>query len=552
MAVLIVEDDEDDYILLKELLEDAIGDLGKIDWADDISSATELIQKNDHQMYFIDNRLGAELGLDLIVLIKQKYETAPPIIMLSGVDDRRTDLKAMNNGADDYLIKSQLSPPLLERTIRYIFKSKSFEAKLARLAHFDSLTGLYNRSIFNELLNKTIEQSKRSAQRFALVTIDLDNFKYINDNYGHPAGDLLLTKVARRLKHTVRGADIAARLGGDEFSLVLKDVGENSDFVKLINNIMAVFDKPVQVLGNEIHTTISAGIAIFPNDASVSSELIEHSDRAMYQAKNNGKNTYSFYNQELHQQAKFRHSIELKLSCAIEQDKLLLYYQPILDMATQQIISYEALLRWKDEQGDFYNTEEVIAIAEQGPLILELGRWVFDTACQQLMRWQQQQQFLGKIAINVSAKQFNNPVFTEHVVKTLAQYPQLTNKIIFEITERTLLESQPHIIKLLESLVALGCEFSLDDFGTGHASISYLRAFPMQIIKIDKSIVQQVLGKNKEMALCKAIIAMGKALDIQVVAEGIEDKAVAKQLKVLGCPQAQGYYYSRPKAADQL
>ena len=552
MSILIVEDDEDDFVLLQELLEDSLGEIGVIDWAVDTKSAIEYITHKNHQMYFIDNRLGAELGLDLIVRIKQKHEISPLIIMLSGVDDRLTDLKAMDNGADDYLIKSQLSPLLLERTIRYIIKSKVLEEKLARLAHFDGLTGLYNRSIFNELLNKSIEQSKRSHRKLALVTIDLDDFKHINDNYGHPAGDLLLTKISRRLKHKLRSSDIVARTGGDEFSIVLKEVDDSRHFLKLIEAIMQVFVRPIQVLGHDINATISAGIAIFPNDASDSRELIEHSDRAMYQAKNKGKNTYSFYNQDLHQQAKYRHSIEVKLASAIEDGSLMLYYQPILDLQTQKIISYEALLRWKNEKGVFYDTEEVIAIAEQGPLILQLGIWVFDTACEQLMQWQQQRQFEGRFAINVSAKQFNNSNFSEHVITKLTLYPQLINKLTFEITERNLLESHPKTIELLEKLVALGCEFSIDDFGTGHSSISYLRTFPMQIIKIDKSIVQHVLDENKELAICKAIIAIGKALDIVVIAEGIEDKEVADKLLKLHCPQAQGYYYSSPMAQDQL
>ena len=552
MSILIVEDDEDDFVLLQELLEDSLGEIGVIDWAVDTKSAIEYITHKNHQMYFIDNRLGAELGLDLIVRIKQKHEISPLIIMLSGVDDRLTDLKAMDNGADDYLIKSQLSPLLLERTIRYIIKSKVLEEKLARLAHFEGLTGLYNRSIFNELLNKSIEQSKRSHRKLALVTIDLDDFKHINDNYGHPAGDLLLTKISRRLKHKLRSSDIVARTGGDEFSIVLKEVDDSRHFLKLIEAIMQVFVRPIQVLGHDINATISAGIAIFPNDASDSRELIEHSDRAMYQAKNKGKNTYSFYNQDLHQQAKYRHSIEVKLASAIEDGSLMLYYQPILDLQTQKIISYEALLRWKNEKGVFYDTEEVIAIAEQGPLILQLGIWVFDTACEQLMQWQQQRQFEGRFAINVSAKQFNISNFSEHVITKFTLYPQLINKLTFEITERNLLESHPKTIELLEKLVALGCEFSIDDFGTGHSSISYLRTFPMQIIKIDKSIVQHVLDENKELAICKAIIAIGKALDIVVIAEGIEDKEVADKLLKLHCPQAQGYYYSRPMAQDQL
>ncbi|NQZ09162.1 MAG: GGDEF domain-containing response regulator, partial [Algicola sp.] len=281
LKVLIVEDDEDDYILLEELLLEAVSHIGAIHWAEDFKSAQTKIASEHFDFYFLDNRLGAELGLELISEIKQQYETAPPIIMLSGVNDYQTDLEAMEKGADDYLVKSELTAYLLERTLRYSLKSKDLEAKLAKLAHYDGLTGLYNRSLFNELLVKAIQQSERTGQKFALVTLDLDNFKFVNDNYGHPAGDQLLTKIARRLKHSIRSSDIVARLGGDEFSLLVKDVANDCDFVRLVENIMAIFQQPIQVDSKSVLVTTSAGIAIFPTDAQIANELIDNSDRAM-------------------------------------------------------------------------------------------------------------------------------------------------------------------------------------------------------------------------------------------------------------------------------
>ena len=552
LDILIVEDDEDDYFILNELLQDALGELRHVQWAEDYESALEYIDAEQYHFYFIDNRLGAHLGLDLIDKIKAQYETAPPIIMLSGVDDHETDLQAMDKGADDYLIKSQLSAPLLERTIRYSLKSKQLEEKLAKMAHFDSLTGLYNRSIFNELLTKTIEQSKRLEQKFALVTIDLDNFKFINDNYGHPAGDQLLTKVARRLKHSIRSADIIARLGGDEFSLLLKDVGRNSDFVKLVDTIMDIFSVGFQIDSKEVMATISAGIAIYPTDASSAPELINRSDRAMYQAKNKGRNAYSFYNQELHLQARKRHKIELQLKQAITDEKLLLYYQPIYSLADNQLVSFEALLRWPNDSGGFYNTEEIIEIAEQSQLILTLGDWVFNQACKQLSQWQKQGVYQGKISINVSAKQFKNDDFTLKVAKKLNESPQFSNKITFELTERDPLESSLKVVKRLQKLAAFGCEFSVDDFGIGHSSISYLRAFPMGVIKIDKSIVQNILASERDFALCKAIIAIGEALSLKVVAEGVENLEIADALKSINCPLVQGYYFAKPMPVGEI
>jgi len=544
--VLIVEDDEDDYVLLEELLIEAIGEVGAIHWAENFKSAQAKIATEHFDFYFLDNRLGAELGLELIVEIKQQFETAPPIIMLSGVDDYQTDLDAMEKGADDYIIKSELTSHLLERTFRYSLKSKELEAKLAKLAHFDTLTGLYNRSLFNELLVKAIQQSERSGEKFALVTLDLDNFKFINDNYGHPAGDQLLTKIARRLKRAIRSSDIVARLGGDEFSLLLKDVKKDSDFVMLVENIMAIFQQPIQIDSKAVSVTTSIGIAIFPTDTQTASELIDHSDRAMYQAKALGRNNYSFYNQQLHQEAIMKHKLELELNFAIDNNQLLLHYQPIIALKTGAVISYEALLRWPNNENGFRNTEKFIEVAEESNLILKIGDWVFKAACLQLKIWAKQGIKDRHIAINASANQFNSDDFIELVEKYIKETPELANKLTIELTERKPLVISPKTVNRLMVLSNLGVKFSVDDFGTGHSSISYLRAFPMNSIKIDKSIIQNILTSNEDLALCTAIIALGKALNLDVIAEGVETEEINNLLSSLACPYGQGYLYSKP------
>ena len=546
LTVLIVEDDEDDYILLKELLIEAIGEVHSITWAEDFKSAQIRIAEENFDFYFLDNRLGAELGLELIAEIKLKYETSPPIIMLSGIDDYQTDLDAMEKGADDYLVKSELTPYLLERTFRYSLKSKDLEAKLAKLAHFDGLTGLYNRSLFNELLIKATQQSERSGKKFALVTLDLDNFKFINDNYGHPAGDQLLTKIARRLKQVTRSSDIVARLGGDEFSLLLKDVKNDSDFVKLVEHIMAVFQKPIQVSSKTVTISPSIGIAVYPTDTHIASELIDFSDRAMYQAKTNGRNTYSFYNQELHQKAIIKHQLELELDSAIKNNELLLYFQPIVSLTTDEIVSYEALLRWPDGEQGFHNTEDFIEVAEESHLILKIGDWVFKQACSKLEAWHAQGITDRHVSINASANQFNSDDFTELVESYAKEAPNLAQQLTIELTERKPLDITEKTVNRLLRLSHLGFKFSVDDFGIGHSSISYLRAFPMNSIKIDKSIVQNIVNSNEDMALCTAIIALGKALSLDVIAEGIETEEIANILKSLACPYAQGYLYSKP------
>ena len=552
MRILIVDDDDDDYVILEELLTEAIGKVAEIVWATSFDHALEHIELSDFDFYFLDNRLGAKLGLDLIAEIKQKFNIAPPIIILSGVDDHQTDIAAMELGADDYLIKSQLTAPLLERTIRYSLRDKSLEYRLSKLAHFDSLTGLYNRSIFNELLRTCLEQSARTHQKFALVTLDLDKFKLINDNYGHPAGDQLLTKVASRLKNSIRSSDLVARLGGDEFSLILKDVKHENDFLKLVDNLIKLFQSPFQIDSKPISITTSMGIAIFPNDSHTAEGLVSYSDMAMYQAKTEGRNTFSFYNQKLHDETKLKHKIEMELKAALTADKLNVHYQPVISLINGSITSFEALIRWPNDQGGFHNTEQFITVAEESSLILDIGNWVFKQACQQLLMWQQQGFNDRKISINVSAQQFHSNHFTSMVTDFINKQPEIMHSLIFELTERKPLEITDENINKLKQLSDLGISFSIDDFGIGHSSISYLRTFPLNTIKIDRSIISQILCSKEDLALCNAIIALGKALSLSVIAEGVESEDISLKLKELSCPIAQGYLYSYPLSVPDL
>ena len=393
---------------------------------------------------------------------------------------------------------------------------------------------------------KSIQESERSGQKFALVTLDLDNFKFINDNYGHPAGDQLLTKIARRLKHSIRSSDVVARLGGDEFSLLLKDVHADTDFVMLVEKIMDVFKTPIQVDSKAVSVTTSVGISIYPTDTKNANELIDHSDRAMYQAKAHGRNNYSFYNQQLHQEAIRKHQLGLELHSAIDNDHLLLHYQPIVALNNGEIVSYEALLRWPDSHNGFRNTEEFIEVAEESSLILKIGSWVLKQACWQLNSWAEQGINNRNISINVSANQFNSDDFIELVMQYAQKIPELAQKITFELTERKPLVMSPDTINRLVVLADQGFKFSVDDFGIGHSSISYLRAFPMNSIKIDKSIIQNILISSEDLALCTAIVALGKALNLDVIAEGVETKEIEQVLISLECPYVQGYFYSKP------
>ena len=382
--------------------------------------------------------------------------------------------------------------------------------------------------------------------------IDIDLFKQFNDNYGHPAGDQLLTKVASRLKNALRRSDIVARLGGDEFSIILKDVKHDNDFLKLVENLISLFQDAFQINSKPVNITTSMGIAIYPNDSHTAEGLVSYSDMAMYQAKDEGRNTFSFYNQKLHHATKFKHELEIKLIEALRSDEFILFYQPVISLIDDSVSSYEALLRWPDGNGGMHNTEKFITIAEETNLILDIGNWVFNQACKQLQIWQQLGVNNRKISINISAHQFNSDHFTNMVEAYIIEHPELAASLTFELTERKPLANTTENINKLQRLSKLGITFSVDDFGIGHSSLSYLRAFPMNIIKIDRSITSNILESTADLALSKAIIAIGQALNMEVIAEGVETNDIISKLRELNCPHVQGYLYSRPLPVEEV
>ena len=423
---------------------------------------------------------------------------------------------------------------------------KQTEQQLEYLAHHDVLTGLPNRMLLNARLEHAIEHAKRQRHILAVIILDLDRFKHINDSFGHPTGDKLLKEVARRLRQHIRQEDTPARLGGDEFCLLLERLNEPEKAVIIVEKILAHFQRPYIVEDQEIHITPSIGISLFPRDGEDAATLLRNADSAMYQAKNQGSNGFAFYSKKLTTQAKELVLLESALHKAGQNQELQLFFQPQLDMRTGGIIGAEALLRWEHPDMGMISPAKFIPLAEETGMILEIGAWVILQGCLQAKRWLDQGLDFGRIGLNISGCQINHGKILEDVKRSLSSTGLLPQYLELEVTEGFIMENAERSIDTLWALRDLGVGLSIDDFGTGYSSLAYLKRLPIHRLKIDQSFVRDIPEDPDDMAICQAVIALGHSLGLEVIAEGVETEEQRRFLMQQGCNLGQGYLFSRP------
>ncbi|MGR5211979.1 sensor domain-containing protein [Vibrio rotiferianus] len=430
---------------------------------------------------------------------------------------------------------------------------KAHEEKLQRMAFYDPLTNLPNRTHLITLLEQHIESGQKNQQSFATLFLDIDHFKHINDSLGHFCGDQLLTKLAERLQHVLDLTAHVARIGGDEFVIILPEIDNNEHLITTIKDILTVFKKPFSLANHEsLRVSTSIGIALYPEDGRDSETLLKNADTAMYLAKKNGRNGYAFYSPELTDKSVSHVRLQSALHEAIEKDELYLVYQPQYQLDNKSLIGVEALLRWKHPELGQVSPADFIPIAEKTGLIQVIGPWVMEQACKQGRCWLDKGIAFGKMAINVSALQLQKNGFIERLKDILERTQFPANLLDLEITESFLLNDPRHAIESLNQLRELGVEISLDDFGTGYSSLSYLKGLPITKLKVDRSFVSDVPSNEDSKAIVDAIIAMSNSLSLKVVAEGIETDEQAKYLKEKGCLYGQGYRFSAPVLPERL
>lgn len=423
---------------------------------------------------------------------------------------------------------------------------KKSEEKLEFLAHHDPLTKLPNRLLLLANLEQAIKRAKREEHKIAIMFLDLDRFKEINDTFGHSYGDEILKIVTSRFKLVMREEDTIARIGGDEFILLIEDVNEVNDIETVLYKVLGVFDENIVVNDNSFSLSVSIGVSIFPDDGIEIEDLIKNADAAMYQAKDAGRNTYRFYTKQMTKSLFAKMLIKTEIEKAIQNDEFVLHYQPQISINSGKILGVEALVRWNHPDMGLLFPSKFITEAENTKQIIALGQLVLEKACLDAKKWIDTEMFTGKVSVNVSAVQIEQKDFYDVVIATLKKTGLSGNFLELELTESYMMENPEESIGVFKKLRNHGITLSIDDFGTGYSSLSYLKQLPIDKLKIDRSFIMEIPEDTGDMVITKTIIAMAKSLGYSVIAEGIETKEQHEFLKNEGCYEGQGYLYSRP------
>ena len=678
IRALLVDDDEDDYVMTREMLSDVKGEVFRLDWIPSYHDALQAIRRGEHDVYLLDYRLGGNNGLDILREARGDGCGAP-MILLTGQGDDAVDVEAMKAGASDYLVKGQIESSLLGRSIRYaieraqalralreteeryqrlvelspdaiivhanarirfvngagvkllgaagtaqvlgkpitdfvrndrrenvesrihqtvkeetelpfveeklrrldgkevyvevaavpfvyegeaavqvvardISRRKEIEERLIHDAFHDALTGLPNRVLFAEHLKLAVERAKRPKRYlFAVLFLDLDRFKNINDSLGHTVGDQLLIGIARRLEDCLRHIDTVARLGGDEFAVLLDGIEDSSDAVRVAERLQKALRQPLNLGGHEVFTSASIGIALSSTGYEQPEEVVRDADTAMYRAKALGKARHEIFDTEMHARAVTLLQLENDLRRAVERDEFCVYYQPIISLDGGGIYGFEALIRWQHPERGLVAPSQFITVAEETGLIIPMGRWVLREACRQMRQWQKQFPSVRSLtlSVNLSGKQLTQPDLVAQVKQILRECDFDPRLLQLEITESAVIENTRTVTEMLLQLRDLGLRLSMDDFGTGYSSLSYLHRFPINTIKIDRSFINsQESGDENE--IVRTIIMLARSMGMNVVAEGVETHDQLSYLKSLDCEYGQGFLFSRPVHAEAV
>jgi diguanylate cyclase (GGDEF)-like protein/PAS domain S-box-containing protein len=433
-----------------------------------------------------------------------------------------------------------------------VSNARAMAMKMAHLAQHDFLTNLPNRVLLNDRIAQAIESSKRHHTKIALLFLDLDNFKHINDSLGHSTGDKLLQLVTSSLHACIRSNDTISRQGGDEFIILLSDIKNGEDAALTADKILALLTLPNVIANNQIYITTSIGISVYPEDGHKAEALIQNADTAMYHAKAQGRNNYQFFKNEMNARAVERQTIEMNLRSALLNHEFILLYQPKFNLVTQKMIGVEALIRWQHSEWGEVSPERFITIAEDSGLIIPIGKWVLREACQQVRRWLN----LGlkdiSIAVNISAQEFRYPNFISDLQQLLKEADIDAHYLELEITESVLMHDAKSSVAILHQLKEMGFILVVDDFGTGYSSLSYLQKFPIDVLKIDRSFVTEIESTHDDGVIVSAIISMGNSLRLRVIAEGIENQQHVDFLTKHFCTEGQGFFFSPPLTVPQF
>lgn len=551
VSVLLIEDDEDDYLLTSDLFDEIATTEFTITWSDNVETGIQELQTGGHDICLIDYRLGPVTGVDVLETCREALRTTPAIV-LTGAHSAEVDDASSRAGASDYLVKSELTADILERSVRYVLQRSDSDARIEYLAFHDPLTDLPNRVLFTDRVTQALARTARSESEVSVIFFDLDNFKDINDTRGHAAGDLLLTQVTNRIRGILRPSDTIARLGGDEFAMCMEAPPGQVHPQELIARIQAAL-VPAFDIDGAASVTVSAsfGVSSTADPTTPPEELLRNADIAMYEAKRDGKNTSAYYERSMHDSLQRRIALEHDLRDAIQCEQLEVHYQPFVDLADGSIVGFEALCRWDHPVLGKQQSAEFIDIAERSGMIVELGNFVMQEAVRQAVQWTEASQFQGFMSVNVSPQQFLHAGFVDSLVTTLDSTGISPQRLVIEFTESVMAGDVDTMVGVLDKVSELGVGIALDDFGTGYSSLSNVHLLPISILKVDRSFVirhRDVKGHS----MLSTIATMGKNLGLLSIAEGVETTEQLADLRALGFTLGQGYLFSAAVPGGQV
>jgi len=556
-TLLLVEDNAGDARLIQEMLNEQ----GPNDTF--LIHATAMKEAEAHLADGVIDLVLLDLGLpdaEGLQAVRRVRAAAPrvPLVVLTGLDDETVATQALQEGAQDFIIKGQMDLRGLLRALRYAVERKNMEetareltSQIAHAASHDFLTGLPNRLLLNDRIEFAIALAARHGKAIAVLFLDLDGFKHVNDSLGHSTGDKLLQSIATRLAQSVRVADTVSRQGGDEFVVLLSEVERAEDAAVTAVRILQAVAEPHEIDGRDLQVTASVGVSVYPEDGKDAEALIKNADTAMYQAKDMGRQTYRFFKPLMNARAVERQSIEADLRRALQREELILHYQPKVRISTGKITGVEALVRWKHPTRGLVPPSRFIPVAEDCGLILPIGNWVLGEACRQAREWAAAGLVAGTMAVNVSAMQFRKDDFVDSLVDILSESGLDPELLQLELTESVLMTRAELSTTILQGLRKRGVQIVIDDFGTGYSSLSYLQRFPVDCLKIDQSFVRQI-GNDGDAPLVTAIIDMAHTLKLRVVAEGVETDEELAFLRAHDCDEGQGFYFNRPLIPEDV
>jgi diguanylate cyclase (GGDEF)-like protein/PAS domain S-box-containing protein len=504
---------------------------GLLDWPRELIRS---VHPEDRRRVYEARKAAAHAGYD------QTYRVVRPDGTTRWVNDRA--FPVMDENGNLYRIAG-ITEDVTDR--------KLAEERLRQLAHYDVLTDLPNRVLFYDRLRQVLAQAKRSQWTVAVMFVDLDRFKNVNDTLGHAVGDQLLRQVSERLSGAVRSGDTVGRLGGDEFAIVLSNLASAQDASIVAQKLMASFNEPFKLQGADFYVTASIGITLYPDDATEQEILLRNADAAMYRAKEIGRNNYQFYRSEMNARALELLSMESDMRRAFDREEFLLHYQPKASLADGRIVGVEALLRWQHPERGLVTPADFMHVLEDTGLIVRVGERVVNAVCRQIRSWQADGIDPVPVAINLSAREFAAKDLAGVMTRILGGHGVDPSLIELEITESSLMVNSEEVVATLEALGRLGIGLSIDDFGTGYSSLAYLKRFPLDAVKIDRSFVKDITTDADDATITLAVISMAHSLGLQVIAEGVETEAQLAFLARHGCDQIQGYYFARPLAAEE-